>query len=71
MFPRSQSDHDMKKRNAEKFVITKALTERFKKSAIPSMKILLNKDAKERKEMYKVIDSTVPVNNDDMFISSL
>ena len=70
MFPRSQSDHAMRKRYAEKFVVTKALTERFRKSAIPNMQRLLNKNAKEKKEIYKVIDSTVPVNN-DMFISSL
>ena len=71
MFPRSQSDHVMRKRNAEKFVVTKALTERFRKSAIPNMQRLLNKDAKEKKEIFKVIDSTVPVNNDNIFISSL
>ncbi len=61
----------MQKRNAEKFVVTKALTERFRKSAIPNMQRLLNKNDKEKKEIYKVINSTVPVNNDNMFISSL
>ena len=44
MFPKSQSDHKMTKRNAEKFIVTKAITERFRKSAIPSMQRLLNKD---------------------------
>ena len=57
--------------NAEKFVVTKALTERFRKLAIPSMQSLLNKNAKEKREIYKVIESIVPVNNDNMFISSL
>ena len=46
-----------KKRNAEKFVVTKALTERFRKSAISSMQRLLNKNSKEKKEIDKVIDS--------------
>ncbi len=32
----------MKKRNVEKFVVKKAITERFLKSAIPSMQRLLN-----------------------------
>ena len=62
MFPRSKSGHVMRKRNAEKFIVTKALTERFRKSAIPSMQRLLNKNDKEKKEIFKVIDSTVPVN---------
>ena len=71
MFPKSQSGHVMKKRNAEKFIVTKALTERFRKSAIPSMQRLLNKNDKEKKEIYKVIDSTVPVNYGNTFILSL
>ena len=32
----------MKRRNVEKFVVKKAITERFKKSAIPGMQKLLN-----------------------------
>ena len=54
MFPRNLSDHMMKKRNAEKFIVTKALTERFRKSAIPSMQRLLNNDDKEKKKMFKI-----------------
>ena len=32
----SQSDHRMKKRYLEKFVVKKAITERFRKSVIPN-----------------------------------
>ena len=43
----------MRKRNVEKFIVTKALTERFKKSAIPSMQRPLNKEDKEKKTSLK------------------
>ena len=71
MFPRNLSDHMMKKRNAEKFIVTKALTERFRKSAIPSMQRLLNNDDKEKKKMFKIIDNTIPVNYGIYGIQSL
>ena len=61
MFPKSQSDHKMTKRNAEKFIVTKAITERFRKSAIPSMQRLLNKEDKRKREILKIIESSVPV----------
>ncbi len=41
----------------------------WKKEA--SMQRLLNKNDKEKKEIYKVIDSTVPVNYGNTFILSL
>ena len=62
MFPRAQSDHSMKKRYDEKFVVKKAMAERFKNSAIPSMQRLLNKEDKERISMFSKIKNTVPVN---------
>ena len=37
MFPRNQSNHRMEMRSGEKFVVKKAKTERYKKSAIPCM----------------------------------
>ena len=52
MFPRNMSDHKMTKRNAEKFIVTKAITERFRRSAIPSMQRLLNK-IRERERSLK------------------
>ena len=64
MFPKNQSDHKMKKRSGEKFIVTKASTERLKKSAIPNMQRLLNTDDKRKKEIFKIIENTVPVNND-------
>ena len=71
MFPKNQSDHKMKKRNVEKFVVKKAITERFRKSAIPSMQRLLNKEDKEKRNIFKIIQNTVPVNYGNAFISSL
>ena len=64
MFPKNKSDHGMKKRNVEKFAVKKAVTERFRKSAIPSMQRLLNKDDKRKRDMFKIIENSVPVNYD-------
>ncbi len=71
MFPRTQSDHSMKKRYKEKFVVKKAMTERFKNSAIPSMQRLLNKDDKERVTIFSKIKNTVPVNYGSLYALSL
>ena len=54
----------MEKRDCKKFVVIKAMTERYKRSSIPSMQRLLNKSEKERNEMMKKIKNTVPVNYD-------
>ena len=62
MFPRNQSNHRMEMRSGEKFVVKKAKTERYKKSAIPCMQRLLNDSEKEKLEIFKKINSTVPVN---------
>ena len=64
MFPKNLSDHKMKKRSVEKFIVTKASTERLRKSAIPSMQRQLNTDDKKKREIFKIIENTVPVNND-------
>ena len=40
-----------------------ARTERYKKSAIPFMQRLLNKDECEKKKIIKKINEIVPVNN--------
>ena len=45
MFPRNKKKHKMKTRNPKVFKIQKAKTKRYKKSAIPHMVNLLNKDA--------------------------
>ena len=50
-------------RNKEKYVVNIARTERYKKSAIPFMQRLLNKDECEKKKIIKKINEIVPVNN--------
>ena len=64
MFPKKVNNHSMEKRDYKKFVVIKAMTERYKRSSIPSMQRLLNKSEKERSEMMKIIKNTVPVNYD-------
>ena len=64
MFPQRVSHHLMDKRNAPKFVVTKALTERYRRSSIPSMQRLLNIAEREKREIIKKINNTVPVNYD-------
>ena len=64
MFPRKINNHLMEKRKDQKFDVRNALTERYRRSSIPSMQRLLNKAEKERSEMMKKIESTVPVNYD-------
>ena len=54
----------MDKRVCEKFNVKKAKTERYRKSAIPNMQRLLNQSEKEKIELLKRIDNTVPVNYD-------
>ena len=62
MFPRNRKGHSMEKRSGEKFTVNKAFTERYKRSAIPSMQRLLNSSEKDKIEIFKKINSTVPVN---------
>jgi len=47
LFPLYDKEHDMKTRKILKFKVTKAKTERFKKSSVISMQKLLNKESKE------------------------
>ena len=66
LFPRHKRTHNMVKRSCEKYIVKKAKTERYRKSAIPSMQRLLNQAEKEKSEIFKRIDDTVPVNYDCM-----
>ena len=50
MFPIKKSKHQMELRKTNKFKTVKANTKRFKNSAIPYMRRLLNKEWKERQE---------------------
>ena len=49
MFPKNITKHTMKKRKTQRFKTRLAKTKRFKKSAIPYMVRLLNKDYENRK----------------------
>ena len=64
MFPKKVNNHSMENRDCKKFVVIKAMTERYKRSSIPSMQRLLKKSEKERSERMKIIKNTVPVNYD-------
>ena len=60
-FPLNNAKHLMKKRNQEKYVVTKANTERYRKSAVPFLQRLLNDDySKQRKDLKSLLQ----VNND-------
>ena len=62
LFPKNESNHLMQKRCPEFYQVVKAQTERFRKSAIPSMIRMLNSYQKKRFETLKKID-IMPVNN--------
>ena len=66
LFPKHQRMHNMEKRNCEKFIVKKVMTERYKKSAILSMQLqrLLNQSEKEKIDIMRKINKTVPVNYD-------
>ena len=55
-FPLENSNHKMKTRNKQKFKINKQNTERYKKSAIPYMRKLLNHEYQEKRKMIEGID---------------
>ena len=54
----------MEKRHYEKYVVKKAMTERYRNSAIVSMQRLLNQSENEKREILKRINDIVPVNYD-------
>ena len=51
MFPVNTTSHAMMKRNFDKFKVNRAITERYKKSAIPYMQRMLNDEDKELQMM--------------------
>ena len=56
LFPLSESNHLMSKRNTERFVINNSSTERYKRSAVPFLQRLLNDDySKQRKDLAKLL----------------
>ena len=64
LFPKYERKHDIVKRNCEKYIVKKAMTERYRKSALLSMQRLLNQSEKEKREIFKRVNDTVPVNYD-------
>ena len=60
-FPRSQRNHAMEVRCPEFYKVVKSQTERFRKSALPSMIRLLNDCQKKKNETFKKLDA-MPVN---------
>ena len=69
LFPLNTHEHDMYKRNPNRYVINQHLTERYKRSTIPYLQRLLNKDFNEkRKQFRKIINSAVsPVDNNNCY----
>ena len=63
LFPYKKTKHDMKKRKYEKFFISNINTERYKRSAVPEMKRMLNEEEfKMRKAMKDINTSMSPEN---------
>ena len=56
----------MVKRSCEKYIVKKAMTERYRKSALLSMQRLLNQSEREKREIFKRVNDTVPVNYDHL-----
>ena len=54
-FPVKKSEHKMKKRKTMKFKTNKTRTERYRKSAIPYMQRLLNKEDNMKTSIIKSV----------------
>ena len=61
-FPRNKNSHAMEMRCSEFYKVIRSNTERFRKSAIPSMIQMLNDCQKQKNETFKKLDA-VPVNH--------
>ena len=61
LFPRNESDHSMTKRNTNVYQDVRCYTERFRKSAIPSMVRLLNEHEAEKQRQFRKLVDTMPV----------
>ncbi len=62
LFPKNQSLHTRQKRCPEYYKVVKTQTERFRKSAIPSMIKILNDCQRVKRETFKKLNA-MPVNN--------
>ena len=70
LFPLNKREHCMSVRNSEKFLIEKYGSVRYRDSALPFMKRLLNKHQLEKKELAKALES-VPMNYGNLAPTSL
>ena len=61
LFPLNISRHNMKKRSPEKYLVNHTNSERYRKSAVPYLQRLLNKDFSKQKKDLKCL---LQVNND-------
>ena len=52
-FPKKEKLHKMKKRKEKKYVINKANTKRYRRSAIPHMQNLLNQEHDRKQSVLK------------------
>ena len=68
-FPLSQKKHCMSMRTSEKFLVEKCGSDRYKTSAVPYMKRLLNKHQLEKNALFKEL--SVPMNHGDCSSISL
>ena len=59
-FPLNKKDHVMSMRNSEKFALEKCGSVRYRDSALPYMKRLLNKYQSDKNKLFKAI--SVPMN---------
>ena len=59
-FPKQSGIHTMRTRNPERFMVNKAHTERYKRSAVPFLQRLLNQDHMKQKKIFSTL---LQVNN--------
>ena len=54
-FPRQEGGHTMRTRYPERYVVNKANTERYKRSAVPYLQRLLNQDFMKQKKIFSTL----------------
>ena len=59
LFPLNLHNHEMAKRNIEKYKVIKAKTERYKSSAVLNIQRMLNDEESENMKTYKAVVSNV------------
>ena len=62
LFPKNENLHLMEKRSPEFYKVIRIQTERFRKSAIPSMVKLLNEHEAKKQKQFKKLSTIIPVN---------